>query len=399
MDGVAALYRRYAVALLAVTLFLGVWMRAMLVWPRSAPPIPFQHLVHAHSHVGFFGWLVLGAAAAIMPREAGAESAVALRRIGHALAAASVAALVAFAWQGYGPISIGVSAVHVALWIALVRQLWTLDRVESGARPWLRLALVGLCAAGASTLVPGILEARGVESGWVRDLGIELFLDLFIFGWVIAASVGVAYGIVRPDRSSRAARALFALGVVPSACLYLTAPPDASVVWIGRAGALLVGTALLLVARDLLARRSAALTTLASVALVLVGALQVLAAAGIGAALVHGRPIVLAFVHLTLLGVATPILLGSAPAPRRAWRGASVALFAGGLALMLGALVAMGWPWLYALAARLGVDVMRLLVLACVGGGCAAAGALAWAPARRAHGATIPLLSPEASLP
>lgn len=403
ITAVAALYRRYAVALLAVTLVIGVWMRAMLVWPRLASPIPFQHLVHAHSHVGFFGWLVLGLAGAIIPRAMVGDRVVALRRIAHALAVASVAALFAFAWQGYGAASIGISAVHVVLWILLARQLWPLAGVDQRARPWLRLSLVGLCAAGASTIVPGILRARGVETGWLRELGIELFLDLFIFGWVIAATVGLAHDLVRPPRGSRAARVLFAVGVLPSAFLYVTAPPGEAFVWIGRLGAGLLGTALLLAASDLLGRRGAALdalTALASVALLLVGGLQLVAAAGLGSSLLHGRPIVLAFVHLALVGAATPMLLATAPEPRRVGHAGGVALFAGGLALMLLMLVAMGWPWLAMRASALGVDVMRQLTLACVGGGCAAVGALvlALAPPAHSRAVAISLVAAEASL-
>ena len=382
---VATLYRRYAVALLAVTLLLGVWMRAMLAWPRFASGIPFRHLVHAHSHVGFFGWLVLGIAAAIVPRAATVARVPTLRRIAHAIAAASIVALVAFAWEGYGPIAIVVSAVHVLLWIALVRQLWPLGAAERCARPWLRIALVGLCVAGASTLLPGFLAARGVESGWLRELGIELFLDLFVFGWTIAAAIGLAYATVRPPRGSRLALALFALGVVPSACLYVPGAPGAFVAAVGRVGVALVGAALVLVARDLLVHRAPALVSLAAVAMAVVGGLQLLAAAGVGGALLHGRPIVLAFVHLTLLGVATQVLLATSASGRRLGHGVGVVLLAAGGALMLLMLVAMGWPWLAVRATAAGIDVMRMLVLASVGGAIAAAGALILAIAPAAH--------------
>lgn len=374
---VAALYRAYAAILLAATVLLGTWMRAMMLWPGLVPPVPFQHLIHAHSHVGFFGWLVLGIAGALVTRSGAPERAGALRRLGHAVAAASALALVAFAWQGYGPVSIALSALHVVLWILLARELWPLERAEPQARPWMRLALVGLLAAGAATLLPGILTARGIESGWLRELGIELFLDLFIFGWVVAASLGLLYAAADARRWSGLARLLFALGVVPSAILYVAAsPPAAALLWVGRVGSALVGLGMLAAFADLIRTRRSPLAMVAVTTVGLVGALEIVAGLGIGRMLLHGRPIVLAFVHLVLLGIATSTLLSIAPLRRRVVAAIAGSVFAAGAGVMVLSLAAMGWPWLSVLAAAAGADVLHLLLCSFVGGAAAALAAI-----------------------
>jgi hypothetical protein len=390
----AATYRRWAVLLLAATVVVGAWMRALFVWPRLGLGLSFPNLIHAHSHVAFFGWIVMGMGAVLAARRSHSGTTAerrraslprALRLHAHALGVASVAALLAFAAQGYGAASIAISIVHVLLWVALAALAWPLEGATPAERALLRGALVFLLVAGATTVIPGILMARGVESGWVRELGIKLFVTTFIHGWVGLGAMGIVYGRIErsrllPPRIAHTAGWLVALGTLPATLLYVSSPaPAAWLVTVGRTGAGLVGLGTILFALDaLVARRRATLPVLlegAAIAALAAGVLGILAAAGVGTALMHGRPVVLAWVHLVLLGVATPAILSALHPSLRAHRW--VAAYGAGLALMLVALAAMGWPRLAALLAAVGVDVMRTLDLALYGGVAAAAALLA----------------------
>jgi hypothetical protein len=383
----AASWARWAGALLALTVVVGTWMRAAFLWPSLALGLSLPNAVHAHSHVAFFGWVVMGIVAALLPSAAlDARRARRLRALAPVLGALSLAAMVAFAAQGYGAAAIAISALHVLAWVVVALTLWPLERATGGARTLMRGALAFLLVAGAATVLPGVLKARGVEDGWLRELGIKLFLTAFIHGFIGMAVMGLVVARIPRPRLARAAAWLTAAGALPSALLHVATPAPAP--WIplaGRAAVGLVGLGTLLFAVEALRARLPALLRGAALAALLVGALEALAAVGVGGSLMHGRPVVVAFLHLLLLGVATPVLIG-AVAPR-ALEGASARPWAvaleGGLALMLAALVIGGWPWLMMLAMRAGLGVRATLALALAGGVVSAAAVLALLLRRR----------------
>ncbi len=160
----AALAARWAAVSLGATLLSGLWLRAALTWPAFSGGVNLLHAVHAHSHVAFFGWLVLGVAS-IAARQT-AFSAQALgqwRLLVHALGVLSLIALGAFAVMGYAAPTIALSAVHVLLWIPLVRLLWPLTHATAAQRAWWRASFRALLLAGAATLMPAVFVARGIR--------------------------------------------------------------------------------------------------------------------------------------------------------------------------------------------------------------------------------------------
>ncbi len=428
------LYLGYAALFLGVALGLGVWLRAVFVWPALIGGFSFQYLVHAHSHTAFFGWVtpaLFGLIAMALPAPARERLSRRLRVHAHLLGLATALALVAFVASGYSVPAIALSAVHVVLW--WVFALWLVPALGAGSgdgagsegperddgetsRRFYRAALVLLLVAGTATLLPGILMARGIHDGWLRELGVKLFLTPFLGGWIGLGAMGAVYTRVQPGRMSRWALRLTAIGIVPSTLLYVgELPPWSGLTWIGRGGSLLVGLGTLAFAGELTAaRRPGLLLRLAGLAALLKGLLELLAGAGVGADLMHARPVVLAYLHLALLGVATPALLAARP-----WRAAmsgrergaahlrgpaAVGSHALGLALMCGALVGMGWPALAQALSRLGLGFERLLAVA-LGGGALSAVALvgllldgAAAPAPAAPRAAGPAVEEAAGL-
>lgn len=399
-EGTTRVAARWAALLLVLTVALGGWLRALLALPALGGSAIPRHLLHAHSHVAFFGWLVPGLAAAMLARSTcTAWRGTVLRAHAHLLGVLTLAALASFLRDGYGGASIPLSAAHVALWWALVPLAWALPRAAPVERRLLRAALVFLALAGATTIAPVVLLRRGITDGWARELGIRLFLGTFLHGWVGLGVLGLAAGALErrgrlaQPRTVAVAAVLIAVGTVPATLLHVAAaPPHPAALAAGRVGAALVGAGSLLFATCWLRARLPIAMRLAAWALALTGALALFAAAGVGRHALHARPVVIAFVHLHLLGVATPVLL-VALAP--SVRGARRAVIAGsGLAVMLAALVSLGWSPAWGAAAWAGLDASSLMLLALLGGGLAAVAVAEWATRAGLHRAAPVTRSP-----
>lgn len=108
----AALWAGLIGASLIVAMLVGVWMRWMLA---GAVPVsvPWNHVRHAHSHLGYFG--VLFPLAWLGWRSAGAR--VPGRAVIAAYSVANVAAFVGFWRRGYGPLAIVASTCIAGFWL------------------------------------------------------------------------------------------------------------------------------------------------------------------------------------------------------------------------------------------------------------------------------------------
>jgi hypothetical protein len=378
MNDTARLYARYAIALLLLTLLAGVYLRAAVSWPAVRGSMNGPFMVHAHSHAGFFGWAVMAACAAILARTASAGAApLAHRLLAHAIGIGSFAAFVGFALRGYDTATIALSALHVMLWLCFAALAWRpLGMLPPPERTLLRAGLGFLVLAGLMTIAPVVMMIRGVSDPWLLQVGVKLFLTPFVTGFLLLTALGIIYS--RLERPLHATRVLLlvALGALPSTLLYVPAvAPAAWLPWVGRGGMLLVGAGLLLFCvdalRSLRLRHSAyptlpPLARLAAGSALTVGVVQLLAAAGVGAAFMHNRSITIAVLHLVLLGVVTPaFVLALRPAIVARLR---TAAYAAGLGLMLVPLAMTGWPWAARLVILRGVPLDRLFVLAAVGG-------------------------------
>jgi hypothetical protein len=376
------LYARYAVVLLALTLVAGAYIRAAFAWPAVRGGIATPYMIHAHSHAGFFGWMVMAAAAAIVLRLAplSATSRRLHRVLAHAIGVGSFAAFIGFALRGYDTLTIALSALHVGFWIVLVAAVWRpLARTaHADAALLLRGGLVFLVLAGLATTVPAVMMVRQVTDPWLVQFGVKLFLTPFVSGFLVLTAAGLLCARCTDVRYATTVLALIAAGTLPATLLYVPGPPAEWLIRVGRCGIGLVGAGVLLFAADLLAGARRAGRDLPPLALLAVGAamavgiIKLLAAAGIGATFMHNRSITVTVLHLILLGLVTPaFVVGARPALRAPVR---TVAYAAGLLLMLVPLAATGWPWAARWLMVHGVGIGALLGLSAVGGiVCAAA--------------------------
>jgi hypothetical protein len=290
----------------------------------------------------------------------------------------SAAAFVGFAQRGYDMTTITISAVHVLLWVIFVVAVWRpLGALPTIERRYLRTGVAFLATAGLATIAPVLMMVRGVSEPWLLQMGVKLFLTPFVTGFLVITALGLLYSRVRARAGALPALWLIALGTVPSTLLYVTAAPPAPwLLWVGRAGMGMVGAGLLFVACDIayarVARRTETsptlppLAVLALAAVAVAGAVKLLAALGVGATFMHSRNIVVAVLHLVLLGVVTPsFILALRPelrAPRR------TTAYAASLFVMLASIAASGWPWAARTLMTMGVRLDTLFQVAALSG-------------------------------
>jgi hypothetical protein len=366
----AGVHAAYAVAFLAGTVASGVWLRTVPLWPASLAGFEFTYLVHAHSHLAFFGWVTPALFALVLRAAPPTPRMDRLHTVhAHAVGVASGLAFFGFLRMGYAPPTIAIASLHVALWVAFVAMIaGRLRAVASPGRGFAAAALGFLLLAGAGAMAPGIVEARGIGDPWLRQMALQVFLTPFTAGWLMLGACGVAYARLARPRFAGWVLALTLLGVMPSAASHVAlVPPHAAWAVAGRVGLALLGVAALLFARDALAERGLRpMLRLAAMAAALKGSAEVAIALGIGADLVGTRPLVIGYLHLVLLGLVTPVLLGELLHPLRLR--APALLHGAGLALTLLAMAWMGLPGGYALLYRLGGAGPEIHQLAWAGG-------------------------------
>lgn len=174
--------RKWALAIFLAAITIGVVMRLNYVGWLAA--VPFEHLLHAHSHALYFGWagLVLLTAAAMPPRLVGA--------------AAILVPVMAFAflYQGYGPISIAISTTLMLVWYAAIFRWWRRSHTSllppptALARQAMRVGFGYVVVASFGIWVLAPLQAAGHGDSLAARLSIHAFLSNFAWFFVIGAA-------------------------------------------------------------------------------------------------------------------------------------------------------------------------------------------------------------------
>ncbi len=193
-DGViaAAEARRKLVRLLTVAAgvsyiaatAVGVAMR--LQYLGLSVPIPFDHLLHAHSHTLYFGWAglaILSGAIAVAGRRLQSMNAAAA-----ALLASPPALLIGFAALGYHPITIAISTVVMLVWYTVIVAWWISVRaLRTTGHTALRAAMGYLVVASGGVWVLAGLQATGRGGALAESLAVHAFVGGF--GWFMVLGV------------------------------------------------------------------------------------------------------------------------------------------------------------------------------------------------------------------
>ncbi len=351
---------RTAMAFLAVTAGAGLLLRLLALYPVSG--FNYVHWLHTHSHVAFMGWVFNACFAVSLVHFVAPPATRAWLRLFLILQAGVLGMMLSFPVQGYGPVSIAFSTLHLGAAAVYAWRLWRHHTATAAARPHLRIALLALVLSGLGPLALGPLAALDLRESPAYTLSIYYYLHTHYNGWFVFFLQAVALQLAgsRAD-ATRAGRAALWLGAglvltFAQSTLWLSPP------FVVRALAALGGTAQLVGAFMLLRALASVravlppgcirwLTTGAVTAWLLKLLLQGLAVLPALDALVNHRFTVIAFLHLVFLGIVTPGLFALALRqhwlPRSRATAIGLVVFLGSIAVSQAVLVAVplgAWP-------------------------------------------------------
>lgn len=217
---------------------LGVVMRVELLGWHTG--VPFDHLLHSHSHTLYFGWTGLGVL--VMAAHALATPSAALARTMIFLALTTPAIFLGFLALGYHPVTIAISTVVMFGWYLAIWLWWQETRQTSGiGLTFLKTAFAYLIASSLGVWVLGILQAT--EAGTPLSetlaihgflLGFAWFLVLGVVGLIVLNSGRL--GLALDERSVRRALSWWAPLAILTFPLGVAGGPE--VPWLGPAARL-----------------------------------------------------------------------------------------------------------------------------------------------------------------
>lgn len=310
-----------AFAFLAITGILGAWLRWQAIAPAAWPP--YRQVLHAHSHVGFLGWVFNAFVAVALLQFVPADRRVRYGWLIALMQLGVIGMLVAFPLQGYGAVSIAFSTLHLVAAGGFAVRLWREGVATPVARGSLRLALVWMLASGLGPLALGPITALGGRDSPAYHLAVYFYLHAQYNGWFVFFLQALALQLLTGGgagldhgRIAVAVRWLAIGSVLTFAQSTLWLEPPAAVRLIALAGGLAQGIGFAGLLRSVWPRwtdvaatvRSRRLVELAVINLVLKFALQIAVVLPGLAAFAGNRLVVIAFLHLVFLGVVTPAL-------------------------------------------------------------------------------------------
>lgn len=190
--GDRTMWLTWAVGFFLIASILGLIMRLFHIW--DVPVLDYRNILHAHSHLALLGWgytaLLVGIVFSLNFQP---KSQIALKWLFGASVFANLGMLVSFPIQGYGPISIGFSTLHVLItygfaWIIL--PVLSQNRQKTGVR-MIRMAMVFqlLSTLGLWALGPIISSLGRMHE--LYFMSIQWFLHFQLNGWFVLGVLGL----------------------------------------------------------------------------------------------------------------------------------------------------------------------------------------------------------------
>ncbi|HRN56610.1 MAG TPA: hypothetical protein PLL71_09170 [Agriterribacter sp.] len=320
---------RIAVFNLMLVAFIGVLLRYKIAY--ALPVVHQKHLLHAHSHFAFTGWITQILMALLVARlYTGQQNP--FKKYAPVLYANLIAAygmLFTFPFQGYGTYSISFSTLSIFVAYAFAIMYWRdINRAEqkSPGDPWFKAALFFniISSAGAFALAVMMVTKTAHPDRYLAAS--YFFLHFQYNGWFFFACTGLlihklyTWGIQLSCHKT--IWWLFTLSCVPAyflSALWLPIPLWAYILVIVAVGFQLAGFALLFRAvkthlvrlKSLISSLGRWLIGLSAIALTIKLLLQTGSTVPALSKLAFGfRSIIIGYLHLVLLGVITLFILG-----------------------------------------------------------------------------------------
>ncbi|SHG22535.1 hypothetical protein [Ornithinibacillus halophilus] len=175
-----------------ITALSGVWMRYFPF--NSNTSIPYENVLHGHSHLALLGWTFLGAFVIFLSinwKKIRAKKQAIVIVV--SLFITSLVMFIAFFYQGYAVFSIVMSTLHIFVeyWTAvfIYKQLKTQNDYNLHSL-YIKGALVVLIISSIGPYALGFISANGLKEHAIFDMAIYFYLHFQYNGWLYLLLVG-----------------------------------------------------------------------------------------------------------------------------------------------------------------------------------------------------------------
>jgi hypothetical protein len=304
----------------------------ILRWKAISPIIPdiqYMHLVHAHSHVAFLGWVYFILVALILriaiPKNLWEQ--IPMRIFWILIHLSVIGMLISFSMQGYGMFSIFFSTAHILLSYWFAYYYYRNNRKDVPIIVH-RFILIGFLCNIISSFGPwalAVVGAMGLGDTPLPNLFVYLYLHFQYNGWFTFIIMGAVYSLLLQNKRDLPMKAvsvqltLLAVSIIPSyipSILWFDLP--SAIELMGMAGAILQWVSVILFLKivwvQLLNQVQAHwlkwLLNFSFLCLGLKATLELVGAVPSVAALIYlNRQVIIGYLHLSLLGFVSTFLL------------------------------------------------------------------------------------------
>ena len=305
---------------------LGLFLRWQFINPT--PGVNFSYFVHGHSHAMFLGWVFNVIYLASIEQQIHSSLHQRYLKLFIFLQALVFAMTISFPIQGYGAFSIAFSTAHTLTVMIFIPLFFRRSRARLTASYWfLRAAWIFFFLSTLGPFALGYLMASGSGNPTWNNISIYYYLHFQYNGFFLFGVFSLFFrfledkGISFNQEQVKSFGRWMAFACIPTYFLsVLFAEPPAVFYWVGGAGAIIQLIALSLVLGDLREVRdqlkSIVLPQLLPIgyfilaALIAKALLQLASAHPYVAGLAFSlRPVVIAYLHLVLVGIISLFLL------------------------------------------------------------------------------------------
>lgn len=308
---------------------IGLLLRWHFVSPL--PWLVFPYWLHAHSHLMFLGWVFNALYLAYVLKFIPTENHKRYKILFIILQVLLVGMLISFPVQGYGAVSIILSTLHTV--VAGIFCWWFIrdsrhNNTKMISLQYARYSLIFFLISAAGPFSLGPLMANGMGQSQWYYFAVYFYLHFQYNGVFVFGVLSLFYTLLEDNSvlmnqimSAQSARMLFIGTVLSYVLSVLWAKPHFMFNIIGMAGAAFQILAMTLFIRStpkpwssfkaILAPQARTLFQLAAIAFLLKTLLQFISAHPDMARLAYEvRPVVIAYIHLVVIGVVTFFLIG-----------------------------------------------------------------------------------------
>jgi hypothetical protein len=319
-------YYKVPLLFLFIGSLIGVFLRWQFISPTSG--VNYMFFLHAHSHIMFLGWIFNVLYIAFITKHIDEKGDKFFLSLFWVLQALNVGMLISFPLEGYGPFSILFSTLHTIGAILFVTRFFIKTKNVASTSSWYaKTALLFFAISAAGPFSLGYLMSNGMGNSIRYNFSIYFYLHFqyngfFLFGiFSLFFSQLEKKNIRFQTQQAKSFGIILAAATVPAYILStLWAKPGYLLNIIGAASGIVqcfCFVVLLTLVRPILTEMNRKFTKPSAVLLFIALSgfglkllLQMISAFPYFAQMAYElRPIVIAYLHLVLVGVVTSFLL------------------------------------------------------------------------------------------